>query len=223
MRVLNTFDESVLLITKRNFFKIVRPALIRIVRSTEFQYAYQIFLGELLDGVDSVTTASKCESFHISSLSSSKSNNAFLCERVQTERIDTLLVNNNEVLVSAFTDFLLEVDNLLAAFISESSLARRKLFSLFSIGVEEAAVDFSLFVLERDIASQDVTVLQFGWHIRVSATMIKDKSSDESSLIAHFVYNVHDLNHEEINWLLWLTNNVHSIDDFINQPKNGNG
>jgi hypothetical protein len=58
------------------------------------------------------------------------------------------LVDDNEVLVSAIAEFLLELDNFLDFVISEGSLGLDKFLSLLGVGPEEAGVDLGLFILE---------------------------------------------------------------------------
>ncbi len=92
------------------------------------------------------------------------------------------MVDNDESLVSAVADLLLEFDNLSALFVSESSFTGSQLFSLFGGGEEETRVDFGLFVFEGDVQSEDVAVFQGLGHIGMSGTVIQNQTSDETTV-----------------------------------------
>lgn len=94
------------------------------------------------------TTAGKRDSLSISLLGSSDTNNLVTGEDFKRWWINTFLVDDNEVLVGAITEFPLELDNLLDFVISEGSLGLDKLLSLLGVGPEEAGVDLGLFILE---------------------------------------------------------------------------
>jgi hypothetical protein len=127
------------------------------------------------------------------------------------------LVDDDEGLVVAFADLSLELDDLLASLVGELSFGGGELFSLFGGGVEEGGVDFGLFVLEGDVAGQNVAVLESSGHVGVSGTVIEDKTSDKSGLGGKFMGHVHHLDHEEIDGLAFSSDDFDGIDDDIDK------
>mmetsp|Transcript_10387 Transcript_10387/g.11276 ORF Transcript_10387/g.11276 Transcript_10387/m.11276 type:complete len:354 (+) Transcript_10387:228-1289(+) len=113
----------------------------------------KVRLFEIVNRVNSNTTTSFNQSFHISSLGSSQSHDVFLGEHIQRDWVNTLLVNDNEGFVITFTNLFLQFNNLADLLISETSFSFDQLILIGSIFICENRVDFSLFVFQRDIAS----------------------------------------------------------------------
>lgn len=166
--VLNIFNESVFVVSKDLLIDVSGPS--------------KIVLGQIIDGVDLATTASEWNSLTISLLGSSDTNDSVSGQELKGRWVNTLLVDNNEVLVSSITELSLEFNDLHDFIVSELSFGSDELFSLFSVGPEESRVDLSLFVLKGDVEAEDIAILHGGWEIRVSATVVKDKTSDELAL-----------------------------------------
>lgn len=166
--VLNIFNESVFIVSKDLLIDVSGPS--------------KIVLGQIIDGVDLATTASEWNSLTISLLGSSDTNDSVSGQELKGRWVNTLLVDNNEVLVSSITELSLEFNDLHDFIVSELSFGSDELFSLFSVGPEESRVDLSLFVLKGDVEAEDIAILHGGWEIRVSATVVKDKTSDELAL-----------------------------------------
>lgn len=132
-------------------------------------------------------------------------------EHIEADWVDSLLVDDDESFVGSIAELFLKIDNFLASLISESSLRGLQFFSLFSAGVEELTVDLSLFVLQGDIASQDIAVVEFGWHVGVSGSVIQDESSDESGIGSEFMDHMHDFDHVQVDWGIWDLDDFNSI------------
>lgn len=90
-----------------------------------------------------------------------------------------LLVDDDKALLPIGTDFVLEADDLLHAIFNELPLRSHKLLPLLSTLVEEARVDLSLFILQRDVAGQHVGILHPLLHVRVSGTVVQHQTSDQ--------------------------------------------
>ena len=77
-------------------------------------YETEVFFGEVIYRVKLVTTASEGDSLSVSLLASADSDNSVTSEELKRRRVNTLLVDNNEVFaVFLSADLSLEVDNLL--------------------------------------------------------------------------------------------------------------
>lgn len=213
--VLDTFNESISLISEGMFVNILSITLK--ILGIEGNL-YQIVSGQVINSVNGISSASEDKSFHISSLSSSQSDDTLLGKRVKAEGINTLLIDDNKGFVSAFTNFSLKVNNLLASFVSEFSFTSGELLSLFSSRVEESRIDFGLFVFEGYVTSQNIAILKSSGHIWVSGTVVKDEASNQSAFSSKFMGHMHHLDHEEINWLIRSSDDIYGINDYINEP-----
>lgn len=91
-----------------------------------------------------------------------------------------LLVNDDETLLSVGTHFVLQGNDLLHAILNELPFCSHKLLSLPGTLVEEARVDLSLFVLQRDVTGQHVSILHSLLHVWVSGTMVQHQTTDQS-------------------------------------------
>lgn len=201
--VLNTFNESVLIISE--------SLLVNLLGETE------VFFGEVIYRVKLVTTASEGDSLSVSLLASADSDNSVTSKELKRRRVNTLLVDNNEVFaVFLSADLSLEVDNLLDLVVSELSLGGNKFLTVISVGPEEARVDFGLLVFERDVQAHDVTVLKAGGHVGVTTTVIEDKTLNELGLSRHLVLHVHEFDHVEIETVVTL-DSADSVDDNFSQ------
>jgi hypothetical protein len=56
----------------------------------------------------------------------------------------------------------------------------------------------------------------------VAATVIEDETFDKARLSGHLVLHVHDLNHVEVDWLVWLLDGLHGLNEDLSQGI-GNG
>ena len=154
---------------------------------------------DIVDGVDLLATAGERDSLTVSALGTSDSNDVVASEDLEGRRVNTLLVDNDEVFVGTITQSLLELDNLHDTVVSELSLGLDELLSLVGVAPEESGVDLGLFVLEGDVEAHDVTVGETAWHVALATTVIEDETADEARLSGHLVLHVHDLDHMEIN------------------------
>ena len=90
---------------------------------------------------------------HVTPFGATESEDAVLRKNVQAQRINALLIDDDEVLLllvasdGLITYQVLELNDLLALCISEPSLRLHQLFSLLGRGVEEPRVDFTTRML----------------------------------------------------------------------------
>ena len=86
---------------------------------------------EVVDAVLSNTAANELQSLHVSSLCATESENAVLDQDIQTQGVDSLLVDDDEALGSICTaNLLLQLDNLAQLLVNESTLTLNQLLSL---------------------------------------------------------------------------------------------
>ena len=166
--VLDTLDEGILVISERLLVDNPSPTQIRLLN--------------IIDGVELFATAGERDTLTVSALSSSDTDNTSTSKDLKRRWVDTLLVDDNEILVSAVAEALLEFDDLVDAIISELSLRFNELLSLICVRPEESRVDLSLFVLERDIKAHDVAVLEARWQVRLTTTVIENETANKSGL-----------------------------------------
>lgn len=127
--ILDLLHESVLFLPKR--LLINKASIAKAIRS------------HVLDTVLGNTTADELQALHVATLRAAQGKNAVLGKDIQGQRVDTLLVDNDKVLLAiGSTNLLLQVNNLLKLGVDESSLALNKLVTLLSARVEEARIDF---------------------------------------------------------------------------------
>lgn len=184
-RILNTLDESV--------FVIAENLLINMLGITKIGFR------QIINIVDLSTSTSEWDSLTISLFASSDADDAISSEDLKRRWINTFLVNDDEVLVSSVAKLSLEINNLLNFLISEGSLRLNQFLSLLSVGPEETRVYLSLFVFERYVEAKDVAISIGRRQLRVSTSMVKDKSANKLALCGHLVLHVHNLNHVKIN------------------------
>ena len=184
--VLNSFNEGVFVVSEN--------LLIDSLGETEIGFT------EVINTVELLSSASEWDSLSVSLLCSSDTNNAISSQKFEGWWVDTLLVHDNKVFVVSFAHLSLEVNNLLNLIVSELSLGGNQLLSLVGVGPEETGMDFGLFVLEGDVETEDVAVVEGGWQVGVSATVIEDETSDELGFSGHLVLHVHNFNHVQIDF-----------------------
>ncbi len=172
----------------------------------------KIALLNIVDRVDLLTAASEGNSLTVSSLGTSDANDVVAGKDLEGRRVNTLLVDNDKVLVGAITELLLELNDLQNAVISELTLRLNQLLSLIGIAPEESGVDLGLFVLKGNIEAHDVAVLQSGGHVALSATVIEDETANQLRLSRHLVLHVHDFDHVKID-LIIAHNSFDGIDN----------
>lgn len=156
---------------------------------------------QVFNAVLSDAAADQLQSLHVSSLGTTKSENAVLGQNIQRQRIDALLVDNDKVLLAiSSTEFLLQFDNLLQLGVDESALTLHELIALVSAGVKEAGIDFGLLVLQANVHSQNVAVLESLGHIWVASAVVQGKTTNELSVSSGAVLHLHDFDHVQV-WL----------------------
>ena len=106
---------------------------------------------------------------HVSPLGATKREDPSFCEDVKGERVDTLLVDDDESfrlllsINSLVTDKTLELDDLLDFLISETALRLDELFALFGRRVEEARVDLTAAPLNEWLRNREVGTYVFSY------------------------------------------------------------
>jgi len=197
--VLDTLNEGVLVLTE--------GLLVDNLGETK------ISLGHVINSVKLLATAGKGNTLTVSLLAATDAHDAGSGEDLEGGGVNTLLVDNDEVLVGALAELLLEGNNLVDSVVGELTLGSDQLLSLVGVGPEEAGVDFGLLVLEGGVQAEDVTVLHAGGEVAVSATVIEDETLHELGLVRHLVLHVHQLDHVQIDGLAGFGNAVDSVDD----------
>jgi len=186
--VLDAFNESVLVVTERLLVDKLGEAEVRLLN--------------VIDGVELLATASERDTLTVSALGTADADDVVAGEDLERGRVNTLLVDDNEVFVSTVTEALLELNNLHDAVISELTLGLDELLPLVSIAPEESGVDLGLLILEGDVEAHDVAVLEARGEVALSATVIEDEATDEARLRRHLMLHVHDLDHVEVDSLV---------------------
>lgn len=178
----------------------------------------QISFSELFNWVNSCSSTSQNNSFHISSFGTSEGNDSCLSKHLKTYRVNSLLVDNNKRFIVSFSNFVFELDNFSATLVSKPSFRFCHFISVSGIREEELRIDFSFFVLEWDIASQNIAVFKSLRHIWVSCTMIKNKTFNQLSITRKFVNHMHYFYHMQVNGLIcnfddvdWVYNNINKL------------
>lgn len=200
--VLHSLHEGVLLLAQN--------VLLHAISITQIRWV------ELFDRVYGLATAGKNEALHVSTLGSAESDDADLGEHLQTDRVNTLLVDNHEAgsvgHSISIADLVFQFNDLSTPLIGELPFALGHFITVASIGEEELGVDFSLLVFERDIAGEDVALLQTLGHVGMPATVIQHQSAHELSITGQPVHHVHDLDHVEIEGLLGDLDDANRVD-----------
>jgi len=165
---LDLVDEGVFIVTEALLIDVSGPT--------------KIVLLNVIDRVDLATTTSEWDSLTVSLLASSDTNDSISGQELKGRWVNTLLVDNDEVFVSAIAKFSFKFNNLHNFIISELSLGGDELFSLFGVGPEETGVNLGLFVLKGDVEAENIAILHGGWEIRVSTTVVKNETSNKFAL-----------------------------------------
>jgi len=106
--ILNSLDEGVLIITKN--------LLVHMLGESE------ILLSHVVDTVKLLSSTSERDSLSISLLGSSDSDDSVLGQKLEGGWVNSLLVNDNKILISSVTELSLELNNFHDLIISELSL-----------------------------------------------------------------------------------------------------
>jgi hypothetical protein len=195
-----TYDEGVLLFSEGLLVDETGPS--------------QYVGSQVVNAVLRRSSAHQLQSLHVPPLGSPQCQNAVLCENIQTQRVDALLVDEHEILLRiAPADVLLQFHNFLQLCIDEPSLALDKLVSLLSAGVEKARVDLRLLVLQAHVECEYERILHALGHIWMPRTVVQRQSSDELRVYCSPVLHGHDLNHEQIGLRGRLVDGQHSVGD----------
>lgn len=67
-----------------------------------------------------------------------------------------------------------------------------------------------LLVLQTNVKGQDVSVLDAFGHVRMSCTMIEDKTANELGLGRSSMLHFHDLNHVQVDGVTDLVGRIYS-------------
>lgn len=136
----------------------------------------------------------------ISSLGPTEGKDVVFGKDVKGQRVNALLINNDESLVSAVADLFLKVNNLGQLGIHKLALRLDELLPLLGRVVVERRVDFTgvcvsvsitnstkqrtkdtpLLVLERDIQRENVRILNPLGHVGVTRAVVHHKAFNET-------------------------------------------
>lgn len=144
--VLDTFDESVFVLTE--------GLLVNELGETEIRF------GQIVEGVELAATAGEWDTLTVSLLAAADAHDAGAGEDFEGWWIDTLLIDDDKVLVGALAKLFFEGDDLVNLIVGESTLRLDELLSLVSVGPEESRMDFGLLVLEGYVQAHDIAVLE---------------------------------------------------------------
>jgi hypothetical protein len=164
--------------------------------------------------------------FHVPPLRPAEGKDAGLGKYVKAQRIDALLVDDNEtfllrlrVIDSLVTDEVLELNDLLDLHVDELALGFDELFALLGRGVEKSRINFAgqryvsrerikyegkgledlrLLILQADVDSEDESVLDTLRHVGMTPAVVHDKATDKFRLRGRAMLHLHDLHHVEV-------------------------
>eukprot|EP00050_Salpingoeca_kvevrii_P005914 m.286375 g.286375 ORF g.286375 m.286375 type:complete len:459 (-) comp11562_c0_seq1:314-1690(-) len=177
----------------------------------------QARLIQVLNRVHGHATAGECKALHVAALGTAQCRNALLGKHVERDGIHSLLVDDNEALVRAIADFLLELDDLADAVIDKGALGGNHGLALLSRLVKKARVDLGLFILERDIACEDIRILDLLGHVGVAGAVVKDNAAHKTRVGLRLVLHRHDLNHVEVDGLVGALDGEDRVDNDVGQ------
>lgn len=130
--------------------------------------------GQVVDAVLGDAAADELQALHVAALGAAQGEDAVLGQDVEGERVDALLVDDDEGLLGvAAADLVLELDDALQLGVDEAALALDQLLALLGARVEEARVDLGLLVLETHVHGQDVGVLEALGHVGVAGAVVE--------------------------------------------------
>jgi hypothetical protein len=199
--VLDAFDEGVFVVTESLLVDLLGPS--------------EVALLNVVDGVELLSTASEGDTFSVSLLATSNSDDTVAGEEFEGRGVNSLLVDDNEVFVVVLAQFPFELDDLHDLVIGELPLTGNELLALVGVRPEEAGVDLGLLVFQRDVQAHDVAVLKERGHVGVATTVVEHESLDEARLRGHLVLHVHDLDHVEIERNTGLLDGLHGVDEHL--------
>lgn len=160
LRILTLLNESVLILAQ--------DVLVNKASETQLRFL------NVVQMIQGDTAAGERQALHVAALRPAQRHDTFLGEHIQTHRVDTFLIDDDEILAVVVAELLLQFDHLLHALLDELALGGDELLPLLGSFVEEARVDFALLVFHADVAGQYVGVGELLGHIRMPASMIQN-------------------------------------------------
>mmetsp|Transcript_5533 Transcript_5533/g.17509 ORF Transcript_5533/g.17509 Transcript_5533/m.17509 type:complete len:395 (-) Transcript_5533:539-1723(-) len=186
-RVGDLVDERVVLLAQRLLVDAAGVAEVRRV--------------QVVKAVDCRAAAGQRDALHVAALGAPRGEDALFGQHVERERVDTLLVDHDERL-ALLADAPLELDHLPDLVVCELALRLDELLALLRVGVVKPRRDFALLVLERDVARQNMTVLERLGHVRVPRGVVQHEAAHERRVGAELVLHRHHLDHVQVNRVL---------------------
>mmetsp|Transcript_6999 Transcript_6999/g.17932 ORF Transcript_6999/g.17932 Transcript_6999/m.17932 type:complete len:368 (-) Transcript_6999:190-1293(-) len=183
LRVLDLVDEGVVLLAQIDLVE--QPGVAEAVRL------------EVVEAVHRGAAARQGDALHVPALGPSTRPDALLGEHVQGEGVDALLVYDDERL-ALLAHAALELDDLLHLVVRELALALDEPLALLRVRVVEARGDLGLFVLERDVAREDVAVGEALGHVGVPRRVVEHQASHEPGVGPELVLHGHHLDHVQV-------------------------
>eukprot|EP01136_Pigoraptor_vietnamica_P029896 Opistho-1_new@88456 len=156
---------------------------------------------EVIHRVHGRTAACEDETLHVAPLGTAEAHDALLREHVQRDGVNALLVDDDKALLGALAHAPLELDDLAHALVRKGALGDDHLVALLGALVEEARVDLALLVLERNVARENVGVLDALLHVGVARTVVEHEALDELRVDVQLVPHLHNLDHVEVDRL----------------------
>mmetsp|Transcript_28269 Transcript_28269/g.67221 ORF Transcript_28269/g.67221 Transcript_28269/m.67221 type:complete len:433 (+) Transcript_28269:119-1417(+) len=173
---------------------------------------------ELLHTADVDAPAGEGEPLHVAALGPAERQDALLGEHVEAVWVDPLHVDDHKALVRRVaTHLLLEVYDGLGALVGVLALGGDEPLPLLRAAVVEAGVDLALLVLEGDVAGEDKGVLHPLGHVGVARAVVEDEAAHELGVRRELVLHVHDLDHVEVDWLVWPPDHEDRVRDDVRQ------
>mmetsp|Transcript_23433 Transcript_23433/g.34373 ORF Transcript_23433/g.34373 Transcript_23433/m.34373 type:complete len:299 (+) Transcript_23433:485-1381(+) len=185
VRVAAVFDKRVLFLAKSLFVHGARVA--------------QHVLGEVIDRVDALAATRLAEALEVALLAATQTHDTLLCEHVERQGVDTLLIDDNKRLAVAVAHLAFELDNLLNLVIDEPAFTLDKLLALVSVGVVEVGRHLGLGVLKIEVQDKDMRILDRLRHVWMPHAMIQHQTPNKLRRQIALVLHMHELYHEQVN------------------------
>mmetsp|Transcript_47187 Transcript_47187/g.98793 ORF Transcript_47187/g.98793 Transcript_47187/m.98793 type:complete len:324 (+) Transcript_47187:316-1287(+) len=185
LRLFAVLDKGVLLLAQRLLVNLAGEA--------------QNIGGEVVDRVLRRPTAGQRKTLHVAPFATAEADDPLLGQHIQGERVDALLVDNDEGFGFVVANVSFQRNHLANLVIDQFSLTLNKPLSVICIGIVKPRRYLGFCVLEIHVQDQDKCVGYTFRHIRMASTMVKHQPPHESGIHFALVLHVHHLDHEEIN------------------------
>eukprot|EP01137_Pigoraptor_chileana_P002771 Opistho-2@42076 len=172
---------------------------------------------QLIDRVHGGAAARENEALHVAALRTAQGNDTLLCEHIEGDGVDSLLVDDHKSLLGALAHLPLELDNLAHALVGKRTLGNHHPITLLGALVKEARVHLALLILERHVARENVRILCPLLHVRVACAVIKHEALDELRVEIRLVTHLHNLNHVKVDGLSIAADGEDGVDNTVRE------